>query len=128
MASQSGWITSLARAPTGAMRSSGMLTSTLVLTGPLPISLAKLVCTGAAVHAGVHHQGVEPVGVVDRRDHQQLLELGILEIVPRRRRGPALLLEGLGVDHEAGAGLADRDRLVVLEQRGRIELALVEPL
>ena len=40
MASQSGWITSLARSPTGAIRSSGMLTSTLVLTGPLPISLA----------------------------------------------------------------------------------------
>src|SRR5258708_16787726 len=49
MASQSGWITSLARAPTGAMRSSGMLTSTLVLTGPLPISLAKLVCIGAEI-------------------------------------------------------------------------------
>src|SRR5262249_647800 len=49
MASQSDWITSLARAPTGAMRSSGMLTSTLVLTGPLPISLAKLVCTAAEI-------------------------------------------------------------------------------
>ena len=86
------------------------------------------VLLAAAVHAGIHHQRVEAVGVVDRRDDQQLLELGILEVVPRGWSGPALLLEGLGVDHEAGAGLADRDRLVVLEQGGGIELALVEAL
>ena len=49
MASQSGWITNLARSPTGAMRSSGMLTSTLVLTGPLPISLAMPAWTGAEI-------------------------------------------------------------------------------
>src|SRR5690349_7145210 len=45
--SQSGCSTSLARSPTGAIFSSGMLTSTLVLTGPLPMSLAMPVCTGA---------------------------------------------------------------------------------
>ena len=49
MTSQSGEMISLARSPTGAMRSSGMLTSTLVLTGPLPISLASAVCTGAEI-------------------------------------------------------------------------------
>src|SRR5262249_8603570 len=47
MASQSGCITSLARSPTGAMPSCGMVTSTFVLTGPLPSSLASTVCTGS---------------------------------------------------------------------------------
>src|SRR5258708_38072948 len=51
MASQSGWITSLARSPTGAMRSSAMLTSTLVFTGPLPIALAIPVWIGAEIRS-----------------------------------------------------------------------------
>src|SRR5882672_8213192 len=49
MTSQSGEMISLARSPTGAMRSSGMLTSTLVLTGPLPMSFASTVWTGAEI-------------------------------------------------------------------------------
>ena len=56
------------------------------------------------------------------------LNLGSFRSFHEVGRRPALLLEGLGIDHEAGAGLADRDRLVVLEQGGGIELALVETL
>ena len=47
IATQSGTSTLAARSPTGAISSSAMLTSTFLLTGPLPISLASAVCTSA---------------------------------------------------------------------------------
>src|SRR2546423_1164810 len=45
IASQSGAMINFARSPTGAIFNSAMLTSTILLTGPFPISLARTVCT-----------------------------------------------------------------------------------
>jgi len=67
--------------------------------------------SNAAAQAGHHDQRVQTVGVGDRRHHDLALEFAIGQVVPGRRRGPAVLLEHLLVVRKAGRDEADADRL-----------------